>query len=86
MAESDDKIFCKTAFSRFYPRAVNECSLSKQVQRDGGGVGDKEKMTSTSIPGVLLGSACQFKQNLNAQSFHLIGELRPTHLQRHFLI
>ena len=57
----------------------------KQVQRDGGGVGRQRKDDFHFYSRSAACSAYQLQKS-NAQSFHLIGELRPTHLQRHFLI
>ena len=56
-----------------------------QVQRDGGGVGRQRKDDFHFCSRSAAHSAFQLQKS-NAQSFHLIGELRPTHLQRHFLI
>ena len=58
---------------------------STQVQRDGGGVGRQRKDDFHFCSRSAAHSTFQLQKS-NAQSFHLIGELRPTHLQRHFLI
>ena len=55
------------------------------VQRDGGGVGRQRKDDFHFCSRSAARSTFQLQKS-NAQSFHLIGELRPTHLQRHFLI
>ena len=58
---------------------------NKQVQRDGGGLGRHGKDDFHFCSRSAAHSTCQLQKS-NFQSFHLIGEITPTHLQRHFLI